>query len=373
MRPAAPGLDAVLGGAFTVSYTARALREWNQESIADITLIDPRFSFDATRQVCGSGAATLAFADAWGRSYEPKAITDLLSPYGNWLEVTCHIRSGSFHSATVLGKFQIGTPRTGTRGTAPVARVRRTLAETIAVQLDDAFLGTKSEPVDGVQQSTVGRQMHEELADLLGLPVALDVPTRVGAMIEYPEDRLAAAFDLVQLVGGVPYMRWDGRVGIRPNIWPSPSFTVHDCAHSGAPGVPITSAQVDEWDSADVPNRIVVIAEAKDQTTLRAEKAITEGPMRYGPRASGAWGRRTRTYKVDSFSEQAQVDAYRDERFAADTAPRAVGVTLEMPLDPRLEPGDVGQLWSETVSGRIRIKKVDLSSAATMKVSAYLG
>lgn len=373
MRPADAGLDRVLAGSHTVTYTARALREWDEETLADISIVGGGLSFDATRQVCGSGTATLAFADEWGRSRAPKGVNDLLSPYGNWLEVTCHVSAGSYRSSTVLGKFEIGKPRPESSGTASVSRERRTMAETVSVQLDDAFLGTKSEPIDGILQSTVGRSMRDELEELLGLPVSAERTALVGALIEYPEDRLKAAFDLVQLVGGEPYMRWDGVVGIRPNVWPAPSFTVHDGAFRDAPGVPIQAVQVDEWDAEKVPNRIVVLAETPDQRTLRAEKRIEQGPMRHGPRSEGAWGRRTRTYSVDSFSEQAQVDRYCLERFAADTTPRAVGASIVMPVDPRLEPGDVGQLWSDTISARIRIKSVDLDiGSPTMKVSAYL-
>ncbi|PPF18263.1 hypothetical protein C5B92_07035 [Rathayibacter sp. AY1A4] len=338
-----------------------------------VPIVTGRLNFDATRQVCGSGSATLAFADVSGRSHEPKHISDPLSPYGNWLEVTCHVRAGGFHSATVLGKFEITQPRADDRGLATIGGARRTTAETITLRLDDAFAGTQREPIADVLQSTVGRSMRSELADLLGLPVQIDRNATVSALVEYPENRLEAAFDLVNLVGGVPFMRWDGSVGIRPNEWPAPTFTLHDGAFAGAPGVAIGSVQVDEWDSNDVPNRIVVVAEGPDQVTLTAEKRIQSGPLRYGPRVEGAWGRRTKTYKVDAFTEQLQVDRHLAERFAADTTPRAVGVSIEMPVDPRLEPGDVGQLWSETISARIRIKEVDLDmTSPTMKVSAYL-
>jgi hypothetical protein len=372
VRPAQAGLDRVLSGSHTVTYTARALREWDQESIAEVP-ITGRLNFDATRQVCGSGSATLAFADLAGRSREPKHISDSLSPYGNWLEVTCHVRADRFHSATVLGKFEITKPQMQDRGFANIGGRRRTTAETITVRLDDAFAGTLREPITGVQQSTVGRSLRDELADLLGLPIRIERNAYVSALVEYPENRLEAAFDLVKLVGGEPYMRWDGSVGIRPDEWPAPSFSLRDGAFSSAAGVLVGSVQVDEWDSEDVPNRIVVVAETPDQLTLTAEKRIRSGPLRYGPRVEGAWGRRTKTYKVDSFTEQVQVDRHLAERFAADTTPRAVGLSIEMPVDPRLEPGDVGQLWSETISARIRIKAVDLSmTSPTMKVSAYL-
>jgi hypothetical protein len=373
-RPAAAGLDRVLSGSFRAHYTARVFRGWGGRSLVDVPLSAGKLNFDATKEVCGSGSATLAFADAAGRSRAPVRIGDSLSPFNNWLEVTCHIRAGRYRSSTVLGRFMIGRPRPDRQSKMRLHSSSRTLAESITVQLDDAFLGTKSEPIDGVLQSTPGRLMRDELAELLGLPVAAADNARVGALIEYPEDRLAAAFDLVQLVGGEPYMRWDGAVGIRPNAWPSRSFTLHDGAYAGAPGVPVSSVVVDEWEAADVPNRVVVLAEDPDQRTLRAEKRIEQGPMRYGPVREGAWGRRTKTYKVDSFTSQEQVDAYCRERFAVDTVTRAVGVTIEMPLDPRLEPGDVGQLWSETISARIRVKDVDLTiGSSRMKVSAYLG
>ncbi|PPI08237.1 hypothetical protein [Rathayibacter sp. AY1B8] len=373
VRPGAEGLDRVLSGDHAVTYTARALREWDRETIPVVPIVNGRLNFDSTRQVCGSGSATLAFADVSGRSHEPKHVNDPLSPYGNWLEVTCHVRSGRFHSATVLGKFEITKPQAQDRGFANVGGVRRTTAETITVRLDDAFAGTLREPISDVMQSTVGRSISSELADLLGLPVRVERNAYVSALVEYPENRLEAVFDLVKLVGGEPYMRWDGSVGIRPDEWPAPSFSLHDGAFASAPGVTVGSIQVDEWDSDDVPNRVVVIAETPDQRTLIAENRIRSGPLRYGPRVEGAWGRRTKTYKVGSFTEQVQVDRHLAERFAADTTPRAVGLSIEMPVDPRLEPGDVGQLWSETISARIRIKAVDIDMASpTMKVSAYL-
>lgn len=374
MRPAADGLERVLAGSHRVTYTARALKEWNRETIGSVPLENgSRFSFDATRQVCGSGSATLAFADLHGKSKAPNKVGDDLAPYGNWLEVTCHVHAGRWHSATVLGRFEISTPQTEEQGSASVGRVRRVTAERITVKLDDAFLGTKSEPIDGVLQSTVGRSMRDELEDLLGLPVRAESDAVVSTLMEYPEDRLKAAFDLVQLVGGVPYMRWDATVGIRPNVWPSPSFTLWDGTNARLTGVPVVSVQADEWDSSSVYNEIVVTAETGDQQTLRAVRRITQGPLRYGPRKSGAWGRRSKRYDMPAFDRQEQVEAYADERFKADTLPRAVGVSIVMPVDPRLEPGDVGELHTAQVSGLIRIKTVDLTvGASTMKVSAYL-
>lgn len=373
VRPAAAGLDRVLAGSHRSHFTVRVFRGWNGSSDVEVPLESGRLNFDATREVCGSGSATLALVDASGRSRAPSRVGDALSPYNNWAVVTCHITAGRYRSSTELGRFAIGRPRPGVRGRARVSRSARTFAETVSVQLDDAFLGTKAEPIDGVLQSTVGRLMREELSDLLGLPVVAPDQTTVDALIEYPEDRLQAAYDLVQLAGGEPFMRWDGAVGIRPNAWPAPCFTLHDAAFRGAPGVPLSSVVIDEWDSADVPNRVVVLAEDSEQRTLRAERRIDAGPMRFGRVSDGAWGRRTKTYKIDAFSTQSQVDRYCDERFLVDTSTRAVGVTIEMPLDPRLEPGDVGQLWTENLSARIRIKDVDLTVGdPMMKVTAYL-
>ena len=223
MRPAAAGLDRVLAGSHRTTYTARALTEFDRETIADVPLVDGRLNFDSTRQVCGSGTATIALADAHGKAKAPERVGDDLAPYGNWLEVTCHVQAGRWKSSTVIGRFEISAPKPTAAGSAFVGRVLRTTSELITMRLDDAFLGTKSEPIVGVLQSTVGRSVRAELEELLGLPVRMDADALVSALIEYPEDRLSAAFDLVQLVGGQPFMRWDATDGVRPNAWPAPS------------------------------------------------------------------------------------------------------------------------------------------------------
>jgi hypothetical protein len=373
VRPAAEGLEQILAGRYDVTFTARALTEWDRETIGEVPLVDGRFNFSSTKQVCGSGSATVLFADAEGQRKAPERVGDFLSPYGNWLEVTCHITSGPWKSSTILGRFEIGSPQTEDRGVADVGGTRRVTAETIKMRLDDAFLGTKSEPIVGVLQSTVGRSVRVELEELLGLPVRMESRAVVTTLIEYPEDRLKAAFDLVQIVGGVPFMQWDATVGIRPNTWPAPTFNLRDGTAEQAGGIPISSVQVDEWDSTDVKNEVIVTAETADQLPLRTVRRITKGPLRYGSRMTGAWGRRSATYEMPAFDRLDQVEAYADERFAADTLPRAVGVSITMPVDPRLEPGDVGRLNTTTVSGLIRIKSVDYTvGASSMKVSAYL-
>lgn len=105
MRDVSDRLRRVLAsGVYSVEWTAD-LYYGGEPKAQNLSILGPRFAWDAAAQVQGSGQCTILWDDLFGQSVAPREIGDLFSPFGAELQVDVVVSAGAFRERVSMGRF----------------------------------------------------------------------------------------------------------------------------------------------------------------------------------------------------------------------------------------------------------------------------
>jgi hypothetical protein len=355
-------LDVLAGGAYDLTWVADLIYDGVPRA-QNLPISDPRFSWDGTRQVQGSGSCTVAWSDVFGQSIVPREIGDIFSPFGAELQADVMLTAGGFAERIAMGRFVLDRvpdaveyavthPRDG----APVV-----VESTVQLDLQDAFMRVKRDSFP-FPSSPKSASMWDEAQRLTGLPVFRSIPDRtLPTTLTYEKDRADALESIFAAANAWPALTPQGALTAMSKDWPAPVGRIERVLDS-----PL------EMRSETVYNRVVVEGKNPDAqgAPLIAVREITDGLLRVrnSDGSRSPFGGNTYTVALDSLTTQAQCEAYADELLPRVSRLRAVTRTVTEPLNPLREVGDVYVLVDKSRRGEesvVRVRQVEHAGAVT--------
>lgn len=336
MREVSDKLRRVLAsGVYSIEWAADLYYDGNPKA-QNLGLLNPRFQWDMSAQIQGSGSCTILWDDLFAQSIVPRDIGDLFSPFGAELQVDVIVSSGAFVERVPMGRFVLDSVPAAVeyaianpRGGEPVV-----VESTVSLDLADYFLRIARDefPFPASPKST---SMWDEAQRLTGLPVLRSIDDRVlPTNITYDEDRLEALGKVFGPSNAWPTLTPSGALTARPKDWPASVDRLTLVLDS-----PL------EMRSQNVYNRVVVEGKNPDPggKPLIAVREITDGFLRTkNPDGSRSpFGGNTYRESSSMLTTQAQVNAYADEILPRVSRIRSVTRKVTEPFNPLRETGDV--------------------------------
>lgn len=353
MREVSDRLRRVLAsGDYSIAWTADLY--YDDDPIAqNLGMLEPRFQWDMSAQIQGSGSCTILWDDLFGQSIVPRDIGDLFSPFGAELQADVIVSAGAFSERVPMGRFVLDSVPAAVEYAIAHPRGGQPLVVESSVTLDlaDYFLRIARDefPFPASPKST---SMWDEAQRLTGLPVLRSIDDRVlPTNITYDEDRLEALGKVFGPSNAWPTLTPGGALTARSKEWPAPVDRIEL----------ILDAQL-EMRSENVYNRVVVEGKNPDPNgkPLIAVREITDGFLRTknlnGSRSP--FGGNTYRDSSPMLTTQAQVDGYADELLPRVSRLRSVTRRITEPFNPLRETGDVLSLVDPTRRGDESIVRV---------------
>lgn len=354
--------DVLDSGVFSIQWVADLYYDGDVKA-QNLNVLDPKFSWDMSAQIQGSGSCQILWDDIFGQSVVPREIGDLFSPFGAELQVDVVVSAGAFVERIPMGRFVLDSVPDSVEyavarahGGLPVVVESR-----VTLDLSDYFLrlARDSFPFPSSPKSS---SMWDEAQRLTGLAVFRSIADRaLPTNIAYDEDRLEALGKVFGPSNAWPTLTPDGALTARTKDWPAPVDRLTAVLDS-----PLVMR------SENVYNRVVVEGKNPDPDgpPLRAVKQIEEGFLRTQNRggARSPFGGNTYRYESEYLTTQAQCQAYAEELLPRVSRIRAVTRRVVEPFNPLREVGDVivlvdaARLGDESV---VRVRSIDHSGAET--------
>ncbi|WP_449407993.1 hypothetical protein [Microbacterium maritypicum] len=329
----------------------------------NLDLFDPRFRWDMSAQIQGSGSCSIRWDDMFGQSVAPRDIGDLFSPFGAELQADVMISAGAFRERIPMGRFVLDSvPNSVEYAIAHPRKGEPVVVEsTVSLDLADYFLRVSGDefPFPASPKST---SMWDEAQRLTGLPLFRSIPDRtLPTNITYDEDRLEALGKVFGPSNAWPALTPSGALTARSKDWGDPVDRI----------VLVVDAPL-AMRSENVYNRVVVEGKNPDPNgpPLIAVREVTDGFLRT-QKADGSrspFGGKTFRYRSDFLVTQAQVDAYAAELLPRVARIRSVTRRVTEPFNPLREAGDVNTLVDPFKRGEeslVRISGVAHNGAET--------
>lgn len=335
--------------------------------IADVPLVDPRFSEDADGNVQQSGSCTVVWTDEFARSVTPTMITDAFAPFGAQLFVYSVLSAGRFSERIEYGRFEITDVPSAVDEFMRFRGDWITIGSTVDLELKELLAGVGEERFDIPSAPKSLTSTWAELARITGLPVTrtvADVP--ITRSIMYPESKLDATYDLMRdMLDAVPHVTADGTLAARPNVAPAPVDTLR----RGERGSLVSVGS--EMSARQVYNRVVVRAGTGDQVSVLAVAEVTDGPLRVkNPDGTvSPFRARTRFLSSEFVTTQAQAQAWANSELAKVSTLRARTVPVVETFNPLRERGDVVVVERPRASFTGRVLTIDRSGGATQRMT----
>lgn len=354
--------DVLDGGVFSIQWVADLYYDGGVKA-QNLNVLSPKFSWDMSAQIQGSGSCEILWDDMFGQSVVPRDIGDLFSPFGAELQVDVIVSAGAFAERVPMGRFVLDSVPDSVEyaiarahGGLPVVAESR-----VTLDLADYFLRLARDSF-AFPSSPKSTSMWDEAQRLTGLAVFRSIPDRVlPTNIAYDEDRLEALGKVLGPSNAWPTLTPDGALTARPKEWPAPVDRLVAVLDS-----PLVMR------SENVYNRVVVEGKNPDPDgpPLRAVAQVTEGFLRTENRggARSPFGGNTYRYKSDFLTTQAQCQAYAEELLPRVSRIRAVTRRVVEPFNPLREVGDVIVLVDATRMGDeslVRVRSIDHNDAET--------
>lgn len=355
-------LEVLASGVYSVEWTADLIYGDNPQA-QNLGVLEPKFSWDMSAQIQGTGSCTIRWDDVFGQSVVPRDIGDLFSPFGAEVQVDVVVSAGAFRERISQGRFVLNSvPRSveyaigNARGGLPVV-----VESTVTLDLADAFLRVARDEF-AFPESPRSTSMWDEAQRLTGLPVFRSIPDRVlPTNITYDEDRLEALGKVFGPSNAWPALTSDGALTARPKAWPVPVGRLDQV-------VDVSS----EMRSEKVYNRVVVEGKNPDPkgAPLVAVREITDGFLRVRDRdgTRSPFGGATYRERSEFLTSQAQCEAYARELLPRVSRLRSVTRNATIPFNPLLEIGDVMTFVDPTRQGEesvVRVRSISQSGAET--------
>lgn len=355
--------DVLDGGMFGVTWVADLIYD-DVPLAQNLPIVDPKFSWDASAQIQGTGSCTVVWDDLFAQSIVPREIGDLFSPFGAELQVDVLISAGAFQERVSMGRFVLDrVPSAVEYAIAnPRGGVPLVVESTVTLGLADYFLRISRDKFD-FPSSPKSTSMWDEAQRLTGLPVFRSIDDRVlPTAITYDEDRLEALEKVFGPSNAWPALTPSGALTAMPKAWSTPVDRLEQ----------VLDAPL-EMRSENVYNRVVVEGKNPDSSgpVLRAVAQITDGFLRTkNPDGSRSpFGGNTYEYHSDFFTTQAQVQAHAKELLQQVSRIRSVTRRIVEPFNPLRELGDVLVLADPTRQGEeslVRVRGIEHSGGETV-------
>lgn len=207
----------------------------------DVDLEDVKLTEDATAKVQQSGSLKIVYQGRDGVSIAPQGVEDILSPFGTTLALYMLITNGPrFEARVPMGVFVVSD--TPTIETVPWSFRGKTLSkgDRIGLTFKDPFYKVLRNRFDvpGVTPSLASTYAEIQRLTRLTVTRSADVPDGpIPRALVYEEDRLDAVYELAKALDAIPYMRADGSLSLRPNVWGEPVDTISAANADQAPVV----------------------------------------------------------------------------------------------------------------------------------------
>lgn len=370
MRQSSEDLRQVLAGGGFLKWFTADLYYAKERRLTNVPLFDVQIRWDGSASIQGSMSCKVVYSSEFAESVSPREIGDLFAPFGPELAVVAHVSVGRMEYRVPVGWFRLVDVPSAVDSFADFAGRQIITSTVLELELKDRFVLVDQNPFDNPQAAQKLASVYAEFSRVTGLPVTVGVPDGpITRAVAYEDNRLDAAYELVDVLDATPVMLSDGSASFIPKEWPDPVDEVR-----WGPGGTLVSAPTG-MTSKGVYNRIVFNGEASDGSAIYAFAEITYGPLRVRePDGSpGPAGVITRRAESEYVVTQDQAEAYvnRDIERTARLAAREIQVVET--FNPLREVGDV--LWLETQSERLmcRVKDVSFSETTEMTVEVSSG
>lgn len=363
-RPTPAGLADVLTSSMEVTYSADLIYG-ARRIFQDLPIIAPSFRWDSSAQVEGSGSVTVVWTDDHGSSLKPRDPQDWLAPFGARLIVFCRVTAGDYSARLQLGDYTIDAVPSADDEAFILGETRITVGSRVDLALKDRMVEVQRDRFTGLASPTSLASVWSEVALLVGLPVTRTLPdAAITRSVVYEEDRVSAVCDLLSILGGEPFMEWDGTLSAR-------SITAGSPVAALTIGEQGTIIKVGSALSADgVYNGIIIRGETDGQSPILTELWINEGPLA----ATARGGERTPFHRVPRFysspfiATQAQAQAAAPALLEQFSQARASSLQVQCIIDPRRQVGDVVTIQDDDAIWTMRIVKLDMGEGPYMTV-----
>jgi hypothetical protein len=312
----------------------------------------------------------VASTPEFSESLSPREIGDVFAPFGPELAVVAHVSVGRVEYQVPLGWFRLVDVPLAVDEFTSFAGASIIVSTVLELQLKDRFYLVEQNPFDNPSAASDLTSVYDEFARLTSLPITRTIPDGpISRAVAYEDNRLDAAYELVDVLDAVPHMLADGTTTFRPNVWPAPVDTIRF-----GPGGTLLSAPTG-MTSKGVYNRVVFNGEADDGSAIYAVAEIVEGPLRVrepdgSPGPAGVITRRLASDYVNT-QEQAQAYVDREVQRTARVASREIEVTET--FNPLREVGDVLNLVTQSESLGVRVTDVSLGMSGETQMRVEVG
>ncbi|ROS62210.1 hypothetical protein EDF38_1313 [Frigoribacterium sp. PhB160] len=337
-----------------------------ERKVADLPIIDPKFDDDGGALVQSTGSVTVIYQGDFADSLSPTTVSDLLAPAGAELAVYCIVSAGDFTERVEMGWYRIVETPSAKDFTAKYGSRRITLGSRVELTLQDRFHRVQRDRFDVPGSPAKLTSVFAEVAKQTQLQLTKMVPDKpIPRSIAFEEDRLEYVYDLVAVLGAVPYMRPDGSLGQRTITWPAPGPVLR----GGNGGSLISLAR--SLSSEAVYNRVAFRSTAGDQTSIVATAEITQGPLRVR-NADGSpspAGRVTYYASSEFVTSRTQAQAYVNDLLPRVSTMQALEVPVVEKFNPLREVGDVVPIEHPTGDLLGRVRTISRDSGATQALT----
>jgi hypothetical protein len=372
MRQASDELRQVLAGGGFLKWFTADLYYAGERRMRNVPLFDVSVGWDGSAAIQGSMSCKVAASDEFAGSLSPRVVGDLFAPFGPELAVVAHVSVGRSEYQVPLGWFRLVDVPSAVDEFSSFAGRSIIVSSLLELSLKDRFYLVEQNPFDNPSAAPSLGSVYDEFARLTSLPITRTIPDGpISRAVAYEDNRLDAAYELVDVLDAVPHMLSDGTTTFRPNVWPAPVDTIRY-----GPGGTLISSPTG-MTSKGVYNRVVFNGETTAGAAIYAVAEITDGPLRVRepdgtPGPAGVITRRLASDYVVT-QQQAQDYVNREVQRTAQLASRELEVTET--FNPLREVGDVLNLVTQSEQLVVRVTDMSLNSSGEtqMKVEVAGG
>jgi hypothetical protein len=353
----------IRSGGFFHSFVADVTVD-GQRVLSDLPLSSCKISANRNAKIRTQANVRIDYSDELGRTVVPSDLNSWMTPYATFLTVSSKISAGGFSEKVLRGDLKIVAVKEPKDSRLRHQGVWFSVGSTVALSLADAFAVTDKERFPIPSSPTSLTSTWGELGTITGLPLLRNVAdTPITRAVTYQESRLDAAFDLAQILGGIPYLNPFGQLTIDPDAWGAAT----EALIIGKDGT-VVEVQPDELTDEGIYNQVVVRTYGTDQVGILATAQVLEGPLRYG----GPFGRvpyfASSQYITTAPAAQAYADALLPK---VSYRPASIYMISCLP-DPRREVGDVVTFTKDDIPLTGRIQELELADTGPMTLKVIV-
>lgn len=309
----------------------------DERTFQDLPVTAWQVTWDVETATKSAGTLTVVYQDDQGGTLAPRALSDILAPFGQEVALLVEVSFGDLFTETVLlGRFRItGAPRAvedrfGFEGRAYV------LGTTIQLDIGDLLTVPDGWAFRGPSVPKYTTSTWDEIRAISGLPVNPNLPNKpTPADLVYTPGqggRTAAIQGLMSYLGGIPVTNEFGELTALP-------YTAGPAVLTLTMGPYGQLIDVDaDLNSGQVVNEVLGEYQDDDGNPIYAWAVVSDGPLA----VDSPFGTRTAPTDHDDTVKTTEAAKTRVGKLLRQyLRAHTVRYTLTCLLDPRLQAGDV--------------------------------